>query len=76
MPNVADHIIESMICSIHRSDGTHTGDWKMPDGSVILPTGKKMEIGMVTVAKAQNGQLSEKTLCFGNLGVMKQLGLV
>lgn len=64
-----------MICSVHRSSGTHTGDWKMLDGSVIPPTNKKMEIEMVTVAKVQNGQLVEETLYFDNLSVMKQLGL-
>ena len=64
-----------MICSVHRSTGTNTGDWKMPDGSVIPPTGKKMEIEMVTVAKVQERQLVEETLYFDNLSVMKQLGL-
>jgi hypothetical protein len=46
----------------------------MPDGSVIPPTHKKMEIEMVTVAKVQDGQLAEETLYFDNLSVMKQLG--
>jgi len=64
-----------MICSVHRSSGRHTGDWKMPNGSVIPPTGKKMEIEMVTVAKVQDGELVEETLYFDNLSVMKQLGL-
>jgi hypothetical protein len=64
-----------IICSVHRSTGTNTGDWKMPDGSMIPPTGKSIEIEMVSVAKLQDGQLVEEKLYFDNLSIMKQLGL-
>lgn len=54
---------------------THTGDWKMPDGSVIPPTGKKMETEMVTVAKVKDRKLVEESFYYDTMSIMKQLGL-
>lgn len=65
-----------MICSVHRSTGTHIGDWRMPDGTVIPPTDKKMEIEMVTVAKVRDDKLVEESLYYNTMSIMKQLGLV
>jgi predicted ester cyclase len=65
-----------MICSVHRPTGTHTGDWALPNGRVIPPTGKTMAVEMVTVAKVKDGMLVEESLYYDTLGVMAQLGLI
>lgn len=48
----------------------------MPDGTVIPPTDKKMEIEMVTVAKVRDGKLVEASLYYDTMSIMKRLGLV
>jgi ketosteroid isomerase-like protein len=63
------------ICSVHQSSGTHAGPWALPDGRIIQPTGRRMEVEMVTVAKVLNGELVEETLYYDTLRLMMQLGL-
>jgi predicted ester cyclase len=64
------------VCSVHRSGGTHTGRLQLPDGRVIPPTGRRMEVETATVAKVLNRELVEEILFYDTLKVMAQLGLV
>ena len=58
------------------SAGTHTGLLTLPDGTVLPPTGKRVEVkGMEVVRVGPTGR-SLNTLYYDNLAVAAQLGLV
>jgi len=57
--------------------GTHTGPFLLPDGSVLPPSGKRVEIaGMEIVRVDADGKIVLNTLYYDNLAVATQLGLV
>jgi len=57
--------------------GTQTGELTLPDGSVLPPTGKRVEVnGMEVVRVGPDGKIVLNTLYFDNLAVAAQLGLV
>lgn len=65
-----------LVCSVHKSSGTHTGPWKLPDGRLIPTTGSRFDIEMTTVARVLNGAVVEKTVSYDTLGFMTQLGVI
>ena len=57
--------------------GTHTGPFLLPDGSVLPPTGKRVEIrGMEVVRVGPDGKIVLNTLYYDTMAVAAQLGLV
>lgn len=56
-------------------EATFSEPMKMPDGTSIAPTGKKVKISMVTIAKWNKGCITEEHLFWDNAEYMKQLGL-
>jgi steroid delta-isomerase-like uncharacterized protein len=57
--------------------GTQTGALTLPDGSVLPPTGKRVEVrGMEVVRVGPDGKIVLNTLYFDNLAVAAQLGVV
>lgn len=57
--------------------GTQTGSLTLPDGTVLPPTGKRVEVnGMEVVRVGPDGKIVLNTLYFDNLAVAAQLGLV
>jgi len=57
--------------------GTKTGSLTLPDGTVLPPTGKRVEVqGMEVVRVGPDGKIVLNTLYFDNLAVAAQLGLV
>ncbi len=55
-------------------EGTFTKPWPM-GGKVIPPTGNKLKITAVTLARWQNGCIAEEQLFWDNATYMQQLGL-
>ena len=56
--------------------GTHTGPLRLPDGTVLPATGKRVEVrGMEIVRVAPDGKIVLNTLYYDNLAVALQLGL-
>lgn len=56
--------------------GTHTGPLTLPDGTVLPPTGKRVEVkGMEVVRVGPDGKIVLNTLYFDNLAVAAQLGV-
>jgi len=56
-------------------EATFTEPMKLPDGTSIPPTGKKVKMPMATIARWQNGCIAEEHLFWDNAEYMKQLGL-
>lgn len=56
-------------------EATFSEPMKLPDGSSIPPTGKKVKISMATIAKWTGGCIAEEHLFWDNAEYMKQLGL-
>lgn len=56
-------------------EATFSEPMKMTDGTAIPPTGKKVEMSMVTVARWKKGCIAEEHLFWDNAEYMKQLGL-
>jgi steroid delta-isomerase-like uncharacterized protein len=57
--------------------GTQTGPFLLPNGTVLPPTGKRVEVrGMEVVRVGQDGKIVLNTLYYDNLSVAVQLGLV
>ena len=56
--------------------GTQTGPLTLPDGTVLPPTGKRVEVrGMEVVRVGPDGKIVLNTLYYDNLAVAAQLGL-
>ena len=56
--------------------GTHTGPFRLPDGSELPPTGKRVEIRGMEVVQVRDGKIVLNALYYDNLASMAQLGLV
>ena len=57
--------------------GTQTGPFLLPNGTVLPPTGKQVEVrGMEIVRVGPDGKIVLNTLYYDNLAVAEQLGLV
>ena len=57
--------------------GTQTGPFLLPDGSVLAPTGKQVQVrGMEVVRVGPDGKIVVNNLYYDNLAVSVQLGLV
>lgn len=56
-------------------EATFSQPMKMPDGTAIPPTGKKVKMSMVTIARWKKGCIAEEHLFWDNAEYMKQLGL-
>ena len=57
------------------STGTFLNPMKLPDGTVIEPTGESFEVRIVTLAKWQDGRIVEEYLIWDNEDWMKQIGV-
>jgi steroid delta-isomerase-like uncharacterized protein len=56
--------------------GTQTGPFLLPNGTVLEPTGKRVEVqGMEVVRVGPDGKIVLNTLYYDNLSVAVQLGL-
>lgn len=56
--------------------GTQTGPLTLPDGTILPPTGKRVEVrGMEVVRVGPDGKIILNVLYFDNLAVAAQLGL-
>lgn len=56
-------------------EATFSVPMKLPDGTSIAPTGKKVKMSMATIARWKNGCIAEEHLFWDNAEYMKQLGL-
>ena len=56
-------------------EGTFTEPMILPDGTMIEPTGKKFKYTMVTIAKWEDGQITEEYLYWDNAEVARQMGI-
>jgi steroid delta-isomerase-like uncharacterized protein len=56
--------------------GTHTGPSRMPDGSELPPTGKRVEIRGMEVVQMRDGKIVLNALYYDKLASMAQLGLI
>jgi steroid delta-isomerase-like uncharacterized protein len=57
--------------------GTQTGPFLLANGTVLPPTGKRVEVrGMEIVRVGPDGKIVLNTLYYDNLAVAEQLGLV
>ena len=56
-------------------EGTFTEPMILPGGTIIEPTGNKFKYTMVTIAKWEDGQITEEYLYWDNAELMKQLGI-
>jgi len=56
-------------------EATFSEPMKLPDGTSIPPTGKKIKMPMATISKWKNGCIAEEHLFWDNAEYMKQLGL-
>jgi hypothetical protein len=55
--------------------GTFTGPLKLPDGTVIEPTGESFDVVFSTIAHWRDGKIVEEYLKYDNASFMQQLGL-
>jgi steroid delta-isomerase-like uncharacterized protein len=56
--------------------GTHTGPFRLPDGTELPPTGKRVEIRGMELVRVRDGKIVLNTLYYDNLAALAQLGLV
>ena len=56
--------------------GMHTGPFRLPDGTELPPTGKRVEIRGMELVQVRDGKVILNTLYYDNLAVAVQLGLV
>jgi steroid delta-isomerase-like uncharacterized protein len=56
--------------------GTHTGPFRLPDGTQLPPTGKRVEIRGMELVQVRDGKIVLNTLYYDNMAVAVQLGLV
>jgi steroid delta-isomerase-like uncharacterized protein len=59
------------VCTQLFLDGTHTGEW-----NGIPPTGKHLNIRMMTIHLIQDGRIIEDWVIVESLGVFQQLGML
>ena len=56
--------------------GTHTGPFRLPDGTEVPPTGKRVEIRGMEYVQVRDGKFVVDNLYYDNLTVLAQLGLI
>ena len=56
--------------------GTHTGSFRLPDGTELPPTGKRVEIRGMEVVRLRDGKIVLNSLYYDNLAALAQLGLI
>ena len=56
--------------------GTHTGPFPLPDGSVLPPTGKRVEIRGMELVQVRDGKIVVDNLYYDTTAVLAQLGLL
>ena len=56
--------------------GTHTAPLRLPDGSELPPTGRRIEITGMELALVRDGKVILNTLYYDNLAVAAQLGVI
>ena len=56
--------------------GTHTGPFRLPDGTELPPTGKQVEIRGMELVQVRDGKIVLNTLYYDTMAVAVQLGLV
>jgi steroid delta-isomerase-like uncharacterized protein len=56
--------------------GTHTGSFRLPDGTELPPTGKRVEIRGMEVVRVRDGKIVLNSLYYDTMVVAVQLGLV
>ena len=55
---------------------THTGPFRLADGTVLPPSGKQVELRGMEYVLVRDGKIVVDNLYYDNLAVMGQLGLV
>jgi steroid delta-isomerase-like uncharacterized protein len=55
---------------------THTGPFALPDGTVLPPSGRQVELRGMEFVQVRDGKIVVDNLYYDNLAVMTQLGLV
>lgn len=55
--------------------GTFSKPMSLANGSIIQPTGKPFNVTLATIAKWNNGRITEEHLFWDNNAFMKQIGL-
>ena len=56
--------------------GTHTGPFRLPDGSELPPTGKRVEIKGMEFVQVRDGKIVNRHLYYDYLAVAAQFGLL
>ena len=56
--------------------GTHTGSFRLPDGTELPPTGKRVEIRGMEVVQVRDRKIVLNSLYYDTMAVAVQLGLV
>jgi steroid delta-isomerase-like uncharacterized protein len=56
--------------------GTHTGTFTLPDGTRLPPTGKRLEIKGMELARVRDGKIVVDNLYYDSMAVLGQLGLL
>jgi steroid delta-isomerase-like uncharacterized protein len=56
--------------------GTNTGPLRLPDGSVIPPTGKSVEIKGMELVEVRDGKIVVDNLYYDFMAAVTQLGLI
>ena len=55
---------------------THTGPFKLPDGTELPPTGKRVQLRGMELCRVRDGKLVIDNLYYDNMTVFSQLGLI
>ena len=63
-------------CSVADFTGTFKGTMKGADGKIIQPTNKKFSLEFCTVAKWNDGKITEERLFYDQVGMLKQIGIM
>jgi len=56
--------------------GTNTGPFRLPEGTEVPPTGRRMEIRGMELVQVRHGKIVVDNLYYDNMAVLAQLGLV
>jgi outer membrane murein-binding lipoprotein Lpp len=76
---VSEHIVGfghgDWTAGISICDGQWVKPLKMPDGSVLQPTHKKVRVKIATITRWENGRIAEEYLFWDNADWNRQIGL-
>ena len=78
----AHYVVESFVEDAHSFadewtfTGTHTGPFRLPDGSEIPATGKRVEIKGMELVEVRDGKIVVDNLYYDFMASLIQLGLV